>query len=262
MSDRTTGTPNGRPGTSGPESLVRRWNDEAVDAAGQAALGEIQRRLNQTWDVKVGLREILLAEHYRGAIEAQAGKFDVEAGLADIVGPSDAQLDGWAKIPGPTATCDAEVRAPNFYEVFETHRESRSWGPMDVLDRLRCLAVDMVDTLEEIRQSDGVALIEDSLYADTMSTALRSAGELESLVRSLEERLVTRSQAVSVVDRASEVCVTMWHILKARVLAELLPWDLRFAVRSLVAISEEASDLRLPIARLFDPSDDLVDMLL
>ncbi|MEV0726597.1 hypothetical protein AB0I37_27945 [Micromonospora purpureochromogenes] len=264
MNDRTAGTANGRPQAAGPESLMQRWNDEAVDAAGRAALDEIQRRLEETWDVEAGLQEILLADHYDRAVESQEKKFDVDAGLAEIVSSSPAWAGPWVGNTDATAVDYAD--AVQMFSTCEPHAEA-TFQPKTVpeqpnlLERIKVLAARMLTILEEVRQADGVALVEIVEYAETMSYAVKWAEALSGLPYALDRRLVTREQAVDVVDRASGVCVMMYEMLRTREVPQR-PMDLDVAADSLRALSQEVFGLRVAVARLFDPSDDLVDVLL
>ncbi|MCX5122019.1 hypothetical protein OG992_33185 [Micromonospora sp. NBC_00362] len=272
MNDRTTGAPNTRPGAAGPKSPIRCWAD---DTAGRDALNEIQRCLDQTWDVEAGLQEILLAERYNKTIEAQARTSDVEKRLAEIVGPPSDRSDPWvsgANLPaeddaglilGDGRTGVVNVLTSDVNEAYRVRIAPRSFGLLSTLDQIEILALSMLEVLQEIRQVDGLALVKHVTYADSMSVGIRSAEELQSLADSLEERLVTRDQAVDVVDRAGSVCQTIHNILKNRALdGPHLPLNLRPAVARLRRLSRDIADLRVAVARLFDPSDDLVDVLL
>lgn len=58
---------------------------DRLGAAARAELDTIQSRLEATWDIEAGLREILVEEHYQRFIGEQSGVLDVEAGLADVL---------------------------------------------------------------------------------------------------------------------------------------------------------------------------------
>ncbi|RAO26104.1 hypothetical protein ONO23_05507 [Micromonospora noduli] len=257
MNDRTAGAPNIRPGASGPESLMR-WDD---DAAGREALSEIQRRLAQTWDVDAGLQEILLAERYDRAIEAQAGTFDVEEGLAEIVGPPSDRSDPWVSGPGRAPQGDGRTDRAKVYtnaqEMFyRMHMETQSVNSANTLHRIRALAASMEEVLEEMYDLDSIAFIQFVQYVDFMRQSVRG---LYDLARGLEGRIVTRAQAVDVVDQAGSACLRLHRVLFEE--TEHMPLS-PTSVAYLAELSGKARDLSVAVARLFDQSDDLVDVLL
>ncbi|RLK24688.1 hypothetical protein DER29_2615 [Micromonospora sp. M71_S20] len=266
MNNRTTGTPNSRPAATGPKPPMQFWDAEDVDAAGRAGLHEIQRRFEETWDVKAGLQEILLAEHYHRAVEAQEGKFDVKAGLAEIVGPPSPSWVDWVnEVSVPSADGGVDLVGTDngtceVYEVKVTHQYIPT--PRDTLEQIRLVACRILAALMGIRQADGVALIKDFAYAEAMSIALRSAERLQGLPGAIEDRLVTREQAVQVLESAGSACEGMLRQLHLRTYdSPSIPQDIMHCEEVLLDLSKEAFQLCVPVQRLFDPSDDLVDML-
>ncbi|MBM0201820.1 hypothetical protein JNW90_00955 [Micromonospora sp. STR1s_5] len=295
MNDRTTGVPNTRPGEPDPKSPIACWAD---DTAGRDALSEIQRRLDQTWDVEAGLQEILLAERYDRAIEAQAGTFDVEEGLAEIVGRPTDQSDPWASRAALPANDEdivladgttAQVKASETVVdgVYRLHLVTQSFNWQSILHRIAILAATMEDVLEVMRDVPDGWDVKYVTFLKAMSMGTDSVDGLYALAQGLEDRSVNRAQAVDVVERAGAVCRMIRNLFTARYLVDPpldVPaaddepgaefreqsghlddqrvMDLSRALGRLTELSSEASNLSVAVARLFDQSDDLVDVLL
>ncbi|NJC13024.1 hypothetical protein F4558_002850 [Micromonospora profundi] len=268
MNDRDAGAPNSRPGAPEPKSPMTRWDD---DAAGHEALSEIERRLDQTWDVEAGLQEILLADRYGRTIKVQPGTFDVEKGLADIVGPPADRWDGWVRRADYGAADDVDIvvadggigQAKVFTEpvdaAYQLHLVTQSFNSASTVHRIELLADTMEDALLELEeQCDRGSIFR---YVQAISSGHISVKNLQRLARRIEDRMVTRDHAVRVVDGARSACLWIQRELSEPGERDLPLPTVEISVDRLSSLTREAADLRVAVARLFDPSDDLVDML-
>ncbi|WBB48504.1 hypothetical protein O3597_26045 [Verrucosispora sp. WMMA2044] len=266
MNNRTTPTPNSRPAAVDPKPPVRIWNAEGIDAALRAARIEVQRQFEETWDVTAGLQEIMLAERYHQAVASREGKVDLEAGLAEIVGPPS---PSWPDRGNEGSTLptdggvDLVVTGNGTYQVYlpkVMHQPLPT--PRDTLEQVRSVAGRILTTIEEVRQTDAAALVHSVAYAEAMSIARHSAERLQGLPDAIEGRLVTREQAVQVVESTGVACQAMWRHLHVRTVGDSpLPLGVRYCEQALLDLSKEAFQLRVPVQRLFEPSDDLVDIM-
>lgn len=264
MNDQTTGTPKRRPATTDPKPLMTVLDGEDIDAASRAALNAIQRRFEETWDAKAGLQEVLLTEHYHRAVAAQESEFDVKVGLAAIVGPPPAWVHWVDQLSDPAdggadlIAMDDEAREVYLVTVKHHHLPT----PPDTLKQIGSVAGRILAVLKVTREADRVELIRDGGYTGAMSIALDSATRLQRLPGAIEDRLVTREQAVQVVESAGSACADLWRRVHMRTLAgRTAPQDLMYCEEVLLDLSKEAFELRAPVQRLFDPSDDLIDTL-
>ncbi|QOC94255.1 hypothetical protein [Micromonospora craniellae] len=266
MNNRTTPTPNSRPAAADLKPPMKIWNAEGINAAVRAARNEIQRQFEKTWDVTAGLQEIMLAEHYHQAVESHEGKVNLEAGLAEIVGPPSPlwpdRVNEGSTLPTDGAI-DLVVTGNGTYKVYQAKVMHQSLPtPRDTLAQIRSVAGRILTTIEEVRQTDAAALIHSVPYAEAMSLARRSAERLQGLPDAIEDRLVTREQAVQVVESTGTACQAMWRHLHLRTVGDSpLPLGVRYCEQALLDLSKEAFQLRAPVQRLFDPSDDLVDIM-
>jgi len=264
MNDQTTGTPKRRPATTDPKPLMNVWDGEDIDAASRAALDEIQRRFEETWDVKAGLQEVLLTEHYYRAVAAEESKFDVKVGLAAIVGPPPAWAH-WIDLLSDPADGGADLVATDndaceVYLVDVKHHHLPT--PPDTLQQIDSVARRILAVLNLVIESDRMEFHGTSALSRALSIAYDSANRLYGLPSAIEDRLVTREQAVQVVESAGSACEDLWRRVHERALnGRKLPRDLVGYEEIMLGLSHEAYGLRVPVQRLFDPSDDLVDTL-
>ncbi|WP_433458522.1 hypothetical protein [Micromonospora sp. CA-248212] len=264
MNDQTTGTPKRHPTTADPRPLKDFVDGEDIDAAGRAALDEIERRFEQTWDIKAGLQEIFLTEHYRRAVTSQQSKFDASAGLAAIVGPARPWVQ-WVEQLFDPADGGADLIATDndTREVYLVEVKHHLPTPPDTLQQIDSLARRILAVLHHALLADRDQLAINLEYDEAMSSALESAKRLRNLPSAIEDRLVTREQAVHVVESVAEACQFLWQVVRVTtVFRRTLPRDLSHYENDLLDLSNEAYRLRVPVQRLFDPSDDLVDTLL
>lgn len=96
-------------------------------------------------------------------------------------------------------------------------------------------------------------------YLQCVDIMRQSVQGLYELARGLEGRIVTRGEAVDVVDQAGSACLRLYQLLLEEVDDQPLPPR---SVAYLGELSGKARRLRVAVARLFDQSDDLVDVLL
>ncbi|MGC4885774.1 hypothetical protein [Micromonospora sp. DT227] len=263
MNDQATGTPKRHPATTDPRPLLDLMGGEDIDAASRAALDEIERRFEETWDIKAGLQEILLAEHYHRAVTAQENKLDAKVGLAAIVGPARPGAD-WVEQLDP-AGGGADIIATNndtqeayLVEIKRHHLPT----PPNTLQQIETVARRMLAVLNRVIEKDRMEFHGTTPLATALSIAYNSANRLRCLPAAIEDRLVTREQAVQVVESAGSACEDLWHRVHERTLTgKWLPRDLAGYEETMLLLSREAYRLRVPVQRLFDPSGDLVDML-
>ncbi|WP_433121921.1 hypothetical protein [Micromonospora sp. CA-246542] len=268
MNDQTTGTPKRHPATTDPRPLMDFVDGEDIDAAGRAALDEIQRRFEETWDIKAGLQEILLTEHYHRAVTSPESTFDVKAGLAAIVGPPPLWVQFGVDRPlDPTADGGFDLTATDndTCEVYlvDVNKHHYLPTPPDTLQQIASVAHRILTVLELVIESDPMEFHGTTPLAQALSIAYASANRLYALPAAIEDRVVTREQAVQVVESAGSACEDLRRRVHERTLnGGKLPRDLVGYEEIMLGLSHDAYGLRVPVQRLFDPSDDLVDTLL
>lgn len=232
---------------SGGEDVSEQSADmpDRLDASARAALDAIQSRLDETWDVEAGLREVLLDSRYERSVGDQATGLDVETGLTEVLGrdsevsPKPKAVD---KINAATVTVSVEV----------------TFSTASTIDRLKAVASDLEDALNDLRRADedgsGRFVLDLSPVADVVN-------KMGALAERIEARTVSRDDALAVVRIATEAFTGLYQRLLKVDSKWLLPdsWPKPGRIKNL---AKAASKLELPIALLFDPSDETAGVML
>ncbi|MFG1740244.1 hypothetical protein ACGFLT_19665 [Micromonospora chalcea] len=230
-----------------------------VTAAGRIELDKLQRELQGQWDVEAGLQEILLEEHYQQAITAPAPGFDVDAGLAEILTASASACNTF-----PVALPEDHRRESYPTRTVFVHM---SYGfevdltpvPPTTFDLIRERAGAALRVVAELEAAtfESPALVDATSYFSEVGFR---AVRLESLADQLEDGSVTLDAALSVVGQLVLALLAMdrefirlWMRSRTEGMADEYP--LRKVVADAV---KDVSELREPIRRLFEPSDDMV----
>lgn len=234
-------------------------------AAATAELDAIQHRLEATWDIEAGLREILLEEHYHRFVEERAGRLDVEASLAEVLVGSDAE-----DLRNAVAALKVDLRRlKSTLDAISVGygKVEVSAGP-NTFDRVRLLAREVDRTLDAV-WADHRKLIRanavDRRCANDLVKVQRQADHwlpyLALLGDQLEQGVVGLGTALGTVRNTAlllmsvyDVISTIWYPRSKRRGHPFAPKVLDLAV--------DVNLLEQPIKRLFDPSDDVVDVLL
>ncbi|WP_146758799.1 hypothetical protein [Micromonospora noduli] len=236
---------------------------DRLTAAARAELDAIQSQLKATWDTEAGLREILLEEHYHQFVGANAGGLDVEAGLAEVLGDAAeaADLEELARVES------LRVEMRRLTDVLDAARlELEALARPNTVDRVRRLAQKVMETLEVLAESihAGIELLTEQQVAELTtadSEAVLCVAELDRLSGQLERGTVGLERALRVVRdtalalmKVYDVLGTLWDPQRRRTGHPLAEHVLNLAV--------DVNHLEVPIKRLFEPSDDVVDALL
>ncbi|MEU4780762.1 hypothetical protein [Micromonospora sp. NPDC023633] len=219
-----------------------------------AAAKSFEDQLDEVLDVEAGLRDILLEDQYHQMDDQLDDVIDVEAGLAAVLGDGDGDRAGTERtqISWTTYNCDHIIKV-----TFDP--ECRVSPQLDTLERVRLLADRMFSTLMEVqlaRPSHEQAFA----IKREMNQAERRARAFRALPGVIEAKLVDREDAVGIVRSTAEAFMNLHTALKQ--LHGKSSFPIERVKTEVFKRGVEASRLQEPVARLFDPSDDVVDALL
>ncbi|WP_433133673.1 hypothetical protein ACQPWW_16490 [Micromonospora sp. CA-240977] len=231
---------------------------DALTTAALAELGAIQRRLDQTWDLAAGLREILLEEPYHRYVEEQGATFDVEAGLAAIVGADGDVPDGWLALRYDDDRLRDTLGTTDERRLIVLARRQQDNGT--TFERIRRLAGEVREEIDAVVDEGtpdhwtSVWLVSALTRAEIAALSLhRLADDLESNRVGLAAALAVVADMARRIGDVDEALDTAW---REREGGGDHPRRQRLA-----KLRTEVTDLRGSIKRLFDLSDETVGAL-
>ncbi|MEU7809573.1 hypothetical protein AB0B18_24225 [Micromonospora chalcea] len=247
--------------TEGAE-MDRRFDD--VDVTLRAAAERFEEQLDEILDVEAGLRDILMEDDYRQLDEELSEVLDVEAGLAAVLGEGDCAEMEWpppsARRPRPPGAGQQGGDCMRYDLIKVTFTpDCKVPEQPDTLERVRRLAAMMFGTLMDVQLGEpgyeaGFAIKRAVNQAERCARAFRALPDL------LEARVLGRTEAVDIVRRTADAFMALHTSLAELRAAKRQP--VQTVKNEVFNRAVEASRLQGPVARLFDPSDDVVEALL
>ncbi|MET7808602.1 hypothetical protein [Micromonospora chersina] len=228
---------------------------DRITAAAGVEMDDVKRRLDATWDVEAGLRDILLDEHYQRFAEKPVGGFDVEAGLAAVL---------------------AEDEGLRLQETVEQVLASTSGGVTVIVDGDEEPTESTFDRVRRVGQL--VHDTSDFLMGAVEYTRARSTTKvlvrqrlvalqrrhLAVLADDLELGRIELERALQVVQQTANLLLETYHLVIDMDRGRRVDKARRRSVYGLdrtVMVVREVIKLEQPIRFLFEPSDETVSSL-
>ncbi|MEU7800757.1 hypothetical protein AB0B10_15945 [Micromonospora arborensis] len=233
--------------------MDRRFDDMTLRAAAES----FEDQLDEVLDVEAGLRDVLIEDEYHQLDNDLAEIIDVEAGLASVLDENDSASVEWSS-ECAWVTCDGVGRNTATFTF-----DGRIPKQADTLERVRRLAVKMLGTLSDVplrRLGDGAAFA----VKRALDQAERQAHAFGLLPAMLAARAVDRPEAVEIVHSTADAFMRLHSALNEMRAGKPGPFahPVERVKSDVFDRAVAASRLQEPVARLFDPSDDVVDALL
>lgn len=212
---------------------------DILAAAARAELNAIEAQLRVEWDLEMGLKQILVTDHYDRFEREVAASFDVEAGLSHVLERS-----------APMTEHKVGQRIGHWAQYIEAIRDPST---IEQVRRLSCYVIDVVyEVSSELSLPTFLGLEAE------LERAEDAGSRLGNLAQALERRAASREEAVRGLSEVVEAC---WELYRGVLRLEPEAANLDH-VSQLPTLAVRARNLQQPVARLFDLSDDAVDALL
>ncbi|MFD4208258.1 hypothetical protein ACFWRG_19960 [Micromonospora tulbaghiae] len=212
---------------------------DTLAAAARAELNAIEAQLRVDWDLEMGLKQILVTDHYDRFERELATSFDVEAGLSHVLERS------------------APVTEARFAQQIghwaQSRQAIRELNTIEQVRRLSCYIIEVVTAvIDELSRPIIIGLEAE------LERAEDAGSQLGKLAQALERREASREESVRGLREVVEACIELYNAV-----LDLEPESTDSdPVAQLPTLAVRAGNLQRPVARLFDLSDDAVDALL